>query len=79
MIVSVAIISDFMCSKIIGIMLRLLLNKFWNEDVWLPPNTTWEDITPGPDKDVIYADYRHLLFPIPLAFVLILIRHLLEK
>lgn len=60
-------------------MLRALLNKFWDEDVWLPPNTTWEDITPGPDKAVVYTDYRHLLYPIPLAFMLILLRHMLEK
>ncbi|XP_041971777.1 ceramide synthase 5-like isoform X2 [Aricia agestis] len=60
-------------------MLRSMLDKFWNEDVWLPPNTAWEDIAPGPDKDVVYADHRHLLYPIPLAFVLIFIRYILEK
>lgn len=60
-------------------MLRVLLDKFWDEDVWLPPNTTWEDIAPGPDKTVVYADYRHLLYPIPLAFVLIVLRCTLEK
>ncbi|XP_050353367.1 ceramide synthase 5 isoform X1 [Nymphalis io] len=60
-------------------MLRALLNKFWDEDLWLPPNTTWEDITPGPDKAVVYSDYRHLLYPIPLAFVLIVVRNALEK
>ncbi|XP_047520917.1 ceramide synthase 5 isoform X1 [Pieris napi] len=60
-------------------MLRYLLDKFWNEDVWLPPNTTWEDIKPGPDKVVVYNDHRHLLYPIPLAFVLIALRHLIEN
>ncbi|KAM3963874.1 ceramide synthase 5 [Aphomia sociella] len=60
-------------------MLRSLLDAFWNEDVWLPPNTTWDDIAPGSDKEVVYADYRHLLYPIPLALVVILIRHTLEK
>ncbi|XP_045770696.1 ceramide synthase 5-like isoform X1 [Maniola jurtina] len=60
-------------------MLRALLDKFWDEDVWLPPNTTWDDIAPGPDKAVVYADYRHLLYPIPLAIVLIVLRQTLEK
>lgn len=60
-------------------MLRYLLDKFWNEDVWLPPNTTWDDIRPGPDNVVTYNDHSHLLYPIPLAFVLIALRHVLEK
>ncbi|XP_061722373.1 ceramide synthase 6-like isoform X1 [Cydia pomonella] len=60
-------------------MLRYLVDKFWDEDVWLPPNTTWEDLAPGPDKPVVYNDHRHLLYPLPLAVVLIILRHLLEK
>lgn len=60
-------------------MLRLVLDKFWDEDVWLPPNTTWEDIAPGPDKSIVYADHRHLLYPLPLALVLIALRHILDK
>ncbi|XP_026333817.1 ceramide synthase 5-like isoform X2 [Hyposmocoma kahamanoa] len=60
-------------------MLRQLLDTFWREDVWLPPNTTWEDIAPGPDKAVVYTDYRHLLVPLPLAFVIIFLRQMLEK
>ncbi|XP_049879536.1 ceramide synthase 5-like isoform X3 [Pectinophora gossypiella] len=59
-------------------MLRLVLDTFWDEDVWLPPNTTWEDLAPGPDKDVVYNDHRHLLYPIPLALVLIACRRVLE-
>ncbi|XP_021205425.1 ceramide synthase 6 isoform X2 [Bombyx mori] len=59
--------------------LRLLLDTFWDESVWLPPNTTWEDLEPGPDKVVIYNDYRHLFYPLPLALVLIVLRHVLEK
>ncbi|XP_026313451.1 ceramide synthase 5-like [Hyposmocoma kahamanoa] len=60
-------------------MLRVLLDKFWNEDVWLPPNTTWADLAPGPDKVVVYTDYRHLLLPIPLAFVFITLRYVMDK
>ncbi|CAG5047089.1 unnamed protein product [Parnassius apollo] len=60
-------------------MLRSLLDKFWDEEIWLPPNTTWDDIAPGPDKAVLYNDHRYLLYPIPMAIVLIGLRHLLEK
>ncbi|XP_013144273.1 PREDICTED: ceramide synthase 6 isoform X1 [Papilio polytes] len=60
-------------------MLRYLLDKFWDEDIWLPPNTTWDDLAPGPDKPVVLNDHTHLLYPIPLALVLIIIRHMLEK
>lgn len=60
-------------------MLRPLIDAFWNEDVWLPPNTTWSDIAPGPDKAVIYTDHRHVFFPIPLALLFITLRYLLER
>ncbi|XP_061381989.1 ceramide synthase 5 [Danaus plexippus] len=60
-------------------MLLPLLNAFWNEDVWLPPNTTWADLAPGPDKAVIYTDHRHVFFPIPLALVFITLRYILER
>ncbi|CAK1589947.1 unnamed protein product [Parnassius mnemosyne] len=60
-------------------MLRSLLDKFWDEDIWLPANTTWDDIAPGPDKAVLYNDHSCLLYPIPMAIVLIGLRHLLEK
>ncbi|KAF9798008.1 hypothetical protein SFRURICE_007527, partial [Spodoptera frugiperda] len=69
-----------LCSRSsVVIMLRVILDKFWNEDVWLPPNTTWEDLAPGPDKAVVYNDYRHLLYPLPLALVLIVLRRTLEE
>ncbi|KOB58234.1 putative schlank, partial [Operophtera brumata] len=48
-------------------MLRFVLDKFWDESIWLPENTTWNDITPGSNKDIVYTDYRHLLYPPPLA------------
>lgn len=60
-------------------MLRYMLDSFWSEAVWLPPNTTWKDIAPGPDKNIVYTDYRHLLFPLLFALVLIGLRTLLEK
>ncbi|XP_026755021.1 ceramide synthase 5-like [Galleria mellonella] len=60
-------------------MLRDVLDAFWNEDVWLPPNTTWESLAPGPDKAVVYNDSNHVFYPIPLAFVFIVVRYVLEN
>ncbi|XP_053617765.1 ceramide synthase 2-like [Plodia interpunctella] len=60
-------------------MLKAALDTFWSEKVWLPPNTTWDDIAPGPEKAVVYADSNHVFFPIPLALVFITVRYLLEK
>lgn len=55
------------------------MDSFWNEDVWLPPNTTWADIAPDPSKKVVYTDHRHLIYPLPMAVFMILIRYVLEK
>ncbi|XP_045503800.1 ceramide synthase 6-like [Colias croceus] len=60
-------------------MLQSVINTFWSEYVWLPPNTTWADIAPGPDKTVIYTDHRHVFFPIPLALAFISLRYVLER
>ncbi|XP_017777253.1 PREDICTED: ceramide synthase 6 [Nicrophorus vespilloides] len=53
--------------------------KFWNEDIWLPPNVTWADIAPGSSTEVHHADYRHLIFPLALALVILVIRYIFEK
>uniref|UniRef100_A0A6B2EE38 Protein transporter n=1 Tax=Phlebotomus kandelakii TaxID=1109342 RepID=A0A6B2EE38_9DIPT len=58
---------------------RRLCDIFWSEDVWLPPNITWADIAPGARPDVTYADYRHLIYGIPLALVVLSIRYTLER
>ncbi|XP_077298844.1 ceramide synthase schlank isoform X2 [Arctopsyche grandis] len=56
----------------------LVGSYFWSESVWLPPNVTWQDIEPAADKPVRYTDYTHLLFPVPLALFVLLLRYLLE-
>jgi hypothetical protein len=53
------------------------MDKFWNPDVWLPPNVTWADLEPT-DK-IAYADHRHLAIPLPFAFVLLGVRYVLER
>ncbi|XP_030757262.1 ceramide synthase 6 [Sitophilus oryzae] len=59
--------------------LRKALDTFWSPTVWLPPNTTWADIAPESSTEIQHADHRHLWYPIPLAFVMLLLRYLLEK
>lgn len=68
-------------SSIAGILimdiLRNVSSAFWSTDVWLPPNITWEDIKPNSDNK--YADYQHLIYPLPMAFALLIIRYALER
>lgn len=56
-----------------------IADTFWSTKVWLPPNTTWADIAPGSRPDVNHADYRDLIWPLPLALVMIVLRYLLES
>ena len=46
----------------------------WSSHIWLPPNVTWESFQ---DKQE-YAKFSDLLIPLPLAFLLILLRSLLD-
>lgn len=58
--------------------LGTLNDLFWSEKIWLPPNFTWEDL--DPKYEYQFTNYRHLyLYAIPLAFVILLIRFILEK
>ncbi|XP_074033325.1 ceramide synthase 6 isoform X2 [Leptinotarsa decemlineata] len=58
---------------------RTIMDTFWSEDIWLPPNTTWADISPDADTEVKHADSRHLFYPLPMALVMLLLRYLAEK
>lgn len=55
------------------------MDSFWSERIWLPPNTTWADIAPEASKEIQHADYRHLFYPLPMAFLMLLLRYCLEK
>ncbi|XP_066593918.1 ceramide synthase 6 [Prorops nasuta] len=50
---------------------------FWSPDIWLPPNITWDDIKPTSENQ--YANHLHLIYPLPMAFVLLGIRYALER
>ncbi|XP_015519874.1 ceramide synthase 6 [Neodiprion pinetum] len=50
---------------------------FWSPDIWLPPNTTWADLTPTADNN--FLDYRHLIFPIIMSIGMLGLRYVLER
>ncbi|KAL1502415.1 hypothetical protein ABEB36_007558 [Hypothenemus hampei] len=58
---------------------RKFVDAFWSPNVWLPPNTTWADIAPESSTEINHADSRHLLYPLPMALVVLVIRYVLEK
>jgi len=62
-----------------------MFDWFWNPDVWLPPNIDWETFkAPRTVNDSLviqpeqFAVFSDLLFPLPLAVCLILLRLLVE-
>ena len=67
---------------------------FWNPEIWLPPNVTWESFqeTPHPhDPDIKlplnhddnaggeFAQFHDLWYPVPMAIAMMLVRYLVEK
>lgn len=58
---------------------RTVMDTFWSEYIWLPPNTTWQDIAPDSSSHIQHADYRHLLYPLPMALIMLSLRYVLEK
>uniref|UniRef100_A0AAQ4R6S8 TLC domain-containing protein n=1 Tax=Gasterosteus aculeatus aculeatus TaxID=481459 RepID=A0AAQ4R6S8_GASAC len=51
---------------------------FWSESFWLPKNVTWEDLE-RPPPGVEYPRVRHLLYALPLAVMVFLLRMLFER
>ena len=60
-----------------------LANWFWNEDIWLPPNVTWNDLESsmghGDQEFESVAKFTDLWYPIPAAFVVIAVRLFFER
>lgn len=52
---------------------------FWHDEFWLPPNVTWEQFKNTGNGSERYATSSDLLYPIPLALVLLLVRFLVEN
>lgn len=59
--------------------IKEISDTFWTPKIWLPPNITWADIAPGSRPDVQHADYRDLIWPIPLALIVLAIRYVIER
>lgn len=58
-------------------MSQRLSEWFWNPEVWLPPNITWSDIKSN--ETVKYAEFEDLYHPIPMAFIFLVVRFLVER
>ena len=62
-----------------------LFSWFWNPDIWLPPNVTWDSFKEQKvlNNTVIepenFAKFSDLWYPIPMALVMIFIRRVVEK
>ena len=53
---------------------QTLTEAFWQPSIWLPPNSTWSDIE-LPRK----AQFGHLAYPLPMAFILMVVRFFLDR
>ena len=52
---------------------------FWNDDFWLPPNVTWQDMTPDSSSKITYASFDHLkVYPWIFVVCIFIHRYLLE-
>lgn len=54
-------------------------NTFWSPSFWLPPNITWDDITPELRPHINYPDYNQLWWLLPLTIILLVIRYCTEN
>jgi len=67
-------------------MMRGAAKWFWNPDIWLPPNVTWESFDETrvvKEGSVIepsdFARFGDLWYPIPLALVVMVVRQMVER
>ena len=59
---------------------HLVSKWFWNEDFWLPPNITWNDIDPSKNSKFNYASFDDLyVYPWRLVVLTFIYRYLLER
>lgn len=51
---------------------------FWDDEFWLPPNITWKHLK-AREPEVAYAAFGDLAYPLALAWVLLLLRKMVEN
>ena len=52
---------------------------FWNHEFWLPPNVTWEDVnTKTSPREITYAEFGDLAYPLAIGLVLVVVRWAVE-
>jgi hypothetical protein len=51
---------------------------FWDDEFWLPPNVTWKTLR-AREPEVSYASFGDLAYPLLLAWVIIVMRKLVEN
>lgn len=54
-----------------------LSDRFWNPRFWLPGNVTWDDLRST--DEVRYVEFSDLLYPIPLAILILVFRFVFER
>ncbi len=59
--------------------LAWLYEAFWNERVWLPPNTTWKDLENKPGDTVVKPQASDLWMALPLAVIIYGVRYVVMK
>ena len=52
-----------------------VFDELWSPDIWLPPNITWQHFDSRPD----YAQFYHLLYPLPMALAMLVLRLCLDR
>lgn len=58
---------------------HIIVDNIWSTKIWLPPNTTWDDIAPGSRPDINHANSKDLIWPLFLAIFMLLLRYTLER
>ena len=51
---------------------------FWDDTFWLPPNVTWSSLK-SREPEVTYASFSDLAYPLALAWVILLVRKIVER
>lgn len=54
-------------------------STFWSENIWLPPNTTWNDVKRAASSNIHYSEAWYMFFPVAVGIALVFVRQFIEK